>query len=263
MLGNHALKHPRSASTRLQICRCLLAIALPAAAIAQTLTPVQQHLFDDTNKARAEQGLAPLRWDATLAQAAQAHAELMAQQSQLEHQYTREPDLAARAAQAGAHFQTIAENIAIGGGVETVQHEWMKSPAHRANILDPNLDAVGFGAVERGSTLFAVADFDRSVATMTPDQVEETIGQLLVKRGVQLSGAKQDARQTCEMSHGSAGGSNPGFIMRWQSASLSMLPPELEQRLASHKYQTAAVGACSSANAEQGFTTYRIAVLLY
>ena len=41
------------------------------------------------------------------------------------------------------------------------------------------------------------------------------------------------------------------------------VPNPLVERLRSGEYQTAAVGACDSANAEQGFTTYRLAVLLY
>ena len=67
-----------------------------------------------TNAARSEQGLAPLQWDDSLAQAARAHADLMLQTGQFSHQVSGEADLSVRAAQAGAHFQAIAENIAEG-----------------------------------------------------------------------------------------------------------------------------------------------------
>ncbi len=231
--------------------------------MAQTLSPNQERLFEETNQARAEQGLQSLQWDSTLAQAAEAHAELMAQNGQLSHQYSGEAALTTRAAQVGAHFQTVAENIAVGPSTDTIQREWMKSPPHRANILDPNLNAVGFALVERGGYLYAVADFERRVSDLTLEQVEEAVGKLLSKHGIQPTAQHLDARQTCEMSHGSAGGSNPRFVMRWQSSDLSILPDALEQRIATHQYQSAAVGACSVANAEQGFTTYHVAVLLY
>lgn len=255
----------RKPCNRNRVARCLtLLLTMSVTGIAMAISSAERSLFAATNQARTGQGLTALKWDETLAQAAQAHAELMVQNAQLSHQYPGEPDLAPRAAQAGAHFQTIAENIAMGPSPEVIQKEWMKSPQHRANILDPNLTAIGIAVVERGGYLYAVADFENSVDSLTPDQVERTIEKLLLVQGVQPTpGLRQDARQTCEMSHGIAGGSKPRFVMRWQSSDLSGLPNPLVERLRSGEYQTAAVGACDSANAEQGFTTYRLAVLLY
>jgi hypothetical protein len=242
---------------------CLL-YALFAVAQVSALSPAERILFTATNQARADQGLPPLKWDGTLAQAAQAHAVLMVQNSELSHHYSGEPDLAQRAAQAGAHFQTIAENIAMGPSPEVIQKEWMKSPQHRANILDPTLNAVGIAVIKYGSYWYAVADFEHNVDSLAFDQVESAIEKLLLSQGVRPTPSlRQDARQTCEMSHGIAGGSKPGFVMRWQSSDLSGLPNPLMERLRSGEYHTAAIGACDSANAEQGFTTYRLAVLLY
>ncbi len=101
------------------------------------------------------------------------------------------------------------------------------------------------------------------MANLPNEQVEAAIEKLLTARGIQMGGSRVDARQTCEMEHGSAGGTKPGFIMRWQTADLTQLPSALEERLETKTYHTAAVGGCSSANAESGFTTYRVAVLLY
>ena len=86
---------------------------------------------------------------------------------------------------------------------------------------------------------------------------------MLQQRGLQLGGMTQDARQTCEMDHGSAGGSAPRFIMRWEGTDLSRLPDVLEQKIATHQYHKAAVGACDSGKPTQGFTTYKVAVMLY
>ena len=55
----------------------------------------------------------------------------------------------------------------------------------------------------------------------------------------------------------------PGFIMRWEGTDLTRLPDVLEQKIATHQYHKAAVGACDSGNPTQGFTTYKVAVLLY
>ena len=258
-------------SSRIKPTRSFLQILVWWAAVtvclAQTASPVpspaEGTLLRMTNTARSEQGLAPLKWDDALAQAARTHADLLLQNGQLSHQFPGEPGLALRVARAGAHFQVVAENVAEGPGIDSLQREWMHSSPHRANILDPGLNAVGFGVVQRGDVFYAVADFARAVSNLSYDQVESAVAKLLVAEGVQTGGPTVDARETCEMNHGAAGGSSPRFVMRWQSADLSELPAALEEKLRTKTYHTAAVGACSSVNAESGFTTYRVAVLLY
>jgi hypothetical protein len=232
-----------------------------AQSAAPAQSPTEQDLFNLTNAARTQQGLQPLQWNDSLAQAAKAHAALILQNGQLSHQYSGEVDLTARAGQAGAHFQSVAENMAQGSSANSIQREWMNSPQHRANILDPKLDAVGFSVVQHGDTLYAVADFARIVPNLSNDQVEAAIAKLLTAQGIQASGSNPDARKTCEMDHGSAGDTKPGFIMRWQTGDLRQLPSELDERLQTKKYQRAVVGACSSPNG--GFTGYTVAVLLY
>jgi len=37
--------------------------------------------------------------------------------------------------------------------------QFMRSSAHRANILDSDMDSIGIGVAERGGQLFVVEDF--------------------------------------------------------------------------------------------------------
>jgi hypothetical protein len=223
----------------------------------------QQQLVQLVNADRAQQNLPALKWDPALAQAAQAHAELMVQQGQLSHQYPGEPDLETRAGQAGSHFRSIAENVAQAQSPAALEKVWMNSPPHRANILDPRMTSIGVGIARKGGYDYAVLDFAATVESLEPEQIEQKIGQLLQQRKLELMPSAQDARQTCEMDHGSAGGSRPLFVMRWEGSDLSRLPDALEQRIASGRYHKAEVGSCTSGNPSQGFTTYKIAVLLY
>ena len=224
----------------------------------------QQKLLDLTNKARMDNGLHPLHWDPLLATAAQTHAQKMFDQHSLSHQLPGEPDLRSRAAQAGTHFREIAENVAMGYGAESVQKEWMNSPAHRANILDPKLTDIGIGVVEHAGYWYTVVDFDSAVANLGSSQVEQKIASLLRERGVDPSRAPDAARKDCAADEGDVSGTRPLFIMRWEGSSLDRLPGPLEERLSTGKYKTASVGACNDQQkANQGFTTYRIAVLLY
>jgi hypothetical protein len=248
-----------------------IAMILICAAIAmpplrpqlQAQQPDEQLLLDAVNKDRADHGLPPLKWDPALAQAAKLHAQWMSGQSTLSHQYQGEPDLVTRASQAGAHFGVVAENIAMGPDLLGLEKQWMSSAPHRANILDRRLNAVGIGLVRRGANYFGVEDFSDAVAALDPGQIEHKVTALLEQQGIHATGPQRDAEQTCEMPHGIAGGSAPKFVVRWEGPDLSALPPALVQQIRTGRYHSAAVGACDSAHPQQGFTTYRVAVLLY
>ena len=153
-----------------------------------------RQVMQATNQDRAQQGLGPLRWDPALARAAQRHAEIMLGRSALSHQYGGEADLETRVSQQGAHFHVVAENLAVAPNPETLEGEWMRSPLHRANILDPRLNAIGVGLVRQGGNLWAVEDFSAGVAAIGSSQIERTIFQLLSERGLQPAGDVAAAR---------------------------------------------------------------------
>ncbi|HEY4046739.1 MAG TPA: CAP domain-containing protein [Acidobacteriaceae bacterium] len=252
----------RSGQTVLMLICALMAMPLLRPRL-QAQQGDQQLLLDAVNRDRADHGLGLLKWDPALAQAAQSHAEWMSGQSSLSHQYQGEPSLVTRASQQGAHFRVVAENIAVGIDAQDLEKQWMSSAPHRANILDPRLNTVGIGLVRRGAHYFGVQDFSDAVTALGPRQIEDKVAALLDQKGIHPTGPRQDAEQTCEMPHGVAGGSAPRFVMRWEGADLSALPPGLVQQIETGHYRSAAVGACDSAHPEQGFTTYRVAVLLY
>ncbi len=128
----------------------------------QKKTNAEQVLFESANRERAAHGSPPLKWDATLARAAHQHALRMAKQNSLAHQFPGEPDLPARAIQAGARFSALAENVAQGPSAANIHAQWMKSPHHRANLLDTELNSVGIAVTQRNGQLFAVEDFSRA-----------------------------------------------------------------------------------------------------
>jgi uncharacterized protein YkwD len=243
------------------------AAATPVGLSAQStgsVPPDAEQLLALTNQARAADSLGPLHWDPALADAARLHAERMVEHAELSHQFAGEPDIPTRAAQSGAHFRAIAENIALGPSANVIQKEWMQSVQHRTNILDPQMDAIGIALLRApNGELYAVEDFAHTVDSLSPASVEDRVIALLRQNGIASASSTQDARQTCEMSHGTAGGSQPAFVMRWQGADLSHLPNVLTERIRAGHFKSAAVGACDSAHPQAGFTTYRIAVLLY
>lgn len=103
----------------------------------------------DLNAFRANQGLGPMRSDATLARAAQAHAEDMVRRSYFSHDSPRGPNgdtFVERAQSAGCAMRAGAENIAAGQQTETaVLLAWQNSAGHRRNMLGANYTLYGLG----------------------------------------------------------------------------------------------------------------------
>ncbi len=140
----------------------MVGIMLCWSAYGETLAVrVERELFASVNQARRAQGLAPLRWDEALATAARRHAEVMAEHRSAQHGFEGEPSLSARVKQVGVRFSWLSENVIQGPSPEFIHTQFMKSPPHRANILDRDMDSIGVGVVEQDGQLFAVEDFSQ------------------------------------------------------------------------------------------------------
>jgi hypothetical protein len=245
---------------RAAICAAILVFSLAAARGQES--GAAQALFESANQARAAQGLAPLKWSATLAAAASQHALLMATRNTLSHQLPGEPGMADRASRAGARFSSLAENVAEGPNAQIIHRQWMNSPPHRANLLDAQLDSVGIAVSERHGVLFAVEDFSLAAGQLSMADQEAVVDEELRSSGLRLLSYTSDARRSCVLDNGYAGRHVPSFVLHYATPDLQKLPDLLMQRIQTGKYHAAAVGACPS-DAKLGFSNYRIAVLLY
>ena len=105
-------------------------------------------VIDVTNAARRGQGLPPLREDMRRDRAAQIQAEQLAATGRLEHELKKVtfPTPVDRLKEAGDAWAAYGENIAEGQRTaQDVVASWMKSPPHRANILDTGFTEIGVG----------------------------------------------------------------------------------------------------------------------
>ena len=225
-----------------------------------------EQIFALANQARAQAGVGRLHWDPALADAALAHCRRMAEEGPIAHRYGGEKDVSGRAADAGAHFSVIEENVAVGMSADAIHEEWMQSPGHRANLLSPEVDHVGIAVVAARGVLYAVADYSRAVEQLSASQVEAQVAALIRVSGIAILRDSTLARQACAVDEGvphPAGGPTPRFVMRWQSGELDRLPQALVDKLASGSYREAAVGSCPAQVTQGSFSAYRVAVLLY
>jgi hypothetical protein len=244
----------------------ILAQTTPQVEQQATIQPQAWRLVVLANAARDEQGIRPLKWDAALAEAARQHCLRMAAEGPISHRYGDEPSVGGRAAQAGAHFSLIEENVAIGPSPAAIHEGWMNSPEHKQNLLNPEVDRVGVAVVTARGVLYAVADYERAVQVLTLSQVEARIAGLIHEYGINVRPDAKTARAACAMDHGwppADSGPEPLFVMRWQDSDLSHLPPSLEKKLKSSEYRSASVGNCPAQGVEGSFTLYRLAVLLF
>ena len=223
-------------------------------------------IFELGNQARAAAGVGRLQWDSALAQAALAHCRRMAAEGPIAHQYADEADTAGRAAQAGAHFDVVEENVASGQSAAEIHEAWMHSPGHRSNLLSPEVDRVGVAVVQAQGMLYAVADYSRGVTALSAAQVEARVAELIQRQSrIEIARDPTNARAACAADKGFPGnaGSWPGFLMRWQDSELKQLPAALSEKLATGQYHLAAVGSCPPHGDVGSFTAYRVAVALY
>ena len=222
-----------------------------------------REIFRLTNQDRMRHGLAPLRWDAGLEQSAEAHMQWMLRARELRHQYAGEAPLVERVRQAGVHYSEVAENLAAGFSPESVEVGWMHSPEHRRNILDAGLTDVGIVAVWHNGRLYVVQDFAHVIAARGPEQVERRVGELLRQQGIDPDGPRGPAEEACRSQRGIPGGPGVRLVIRFETSNLNQLPQQVVEALHRGHYTRAGIGACAPERAQPGFTTFRVALVLY
>lgn len=107
---------------------------------------VADKILELTNKARAEEGLKPLRMSPVLTRAARNHSRNMAKQDKLEH-VLDEKTPSDRAKSAGYPSTYVGENIAYNTELDAAEtfDTWINSPPHKKNILREDYKEIGIG----------------------------------------------------------------------------------------------------------------------
>jgi uncharacterized protein YkwD len=121
--------------------------AAPAEAAVPTWAKLQKDIYNSTNQWRVKAGCAKLRLDPYLGKAARNHSAWMSRTGRFSHVGSANSSFVTRVKAAG-YSAPLAENIAWGyrDGAQVVS-AWMKSPAHKANIVNCKAKAVGVGAI--------------------------------------------------------------------------------------------------------------------
>ena len=239
----------------------------------------ERELVERINQSRERNGLPKLRLNSRLAEAARAHAWEMARQGHVTHRFPQEPALRGRVAVTGLRFDFVGENVGLNRDAELSHLEFMSSPGHRENILNPRANAVGVGAVRTGEDLWVTEDFAHVVPDYEPEQAEEVVvrlikdlrkqsGQPPLQRG-ELGPVRQEA---CAMAQTDRVDANhlaaPGLrgtlhTIAYSSADPERIPGQLRDEAEHQRPQSFSVGACFARTTSYPAGAYWVVVVFY
>lgn len=120
-------------------------------AVDGNIGSIRQQILDLVNAERQKAGLQPVVRESRLETAAQSHAQDMASRNYFEHN-TPEGQTPTQQMQNAGYPLTgrwsTGQNIARGQtSAQQVMQDWMNSPGHRQNILNPAFQELGVGYV--------------------------------------------------------------------------------------------------------------------
>ena len=133
------------------------------------LPKVEDLVFEMTNRARRAKGLPPFIKDAELTQVARAFSDDMLVRRFFDHTTPDGVSFDERIADRYRHrVRLMGENIWYASGynlgtihqvAKEIVDDWMSSPGHRENILDPKFTHLGVGVSARHHSIRATQEF--------------------------------------------------------------------------------------------------------
>jgi len=122
--------------------------------------PAETAVLVLVNAERAKAGCRALTVDSRLAAAARKHSADMVARDYFSHTTPNGVTFSQRIDAEGYQWSRVGENIAAGQRNATeVMKAWMKSPGHRANILNCGYRNIGIGVVQNGRSPVWTQDF--------------------------------------------------------------------------------------------------------
>jgi uncharacterized protein YkwD len=234
----------------------------------------EHRLLELVNRDRAKAGLAPLRKDEGLTQAAREHGAAMAAQKKLSHQFSGEPNLVHRlAANTKTRLDQAGENVAFAGSVDQAQDNLMHSPPHRANLLNANYNVAGFSVVRSGSLLYVTQDFGHSLPSHSDDEAEVLVGRSIdhIRSRSRLPGlermdSSEAADAACAMAKADSlktSALRGRTVVRYTTPQPQTLPAEASRAVGNASLHAVAVGSCYARSTTYPTGVYWVALLFY
>lgn len=162
----------------------LLVVFLPGSRLRK-----EWQMLNFLNRDRKDFGLLPLTMQFDLRDVARQHSKDMARKDYFDHVNFRGDTPADRLAVARVTDSTTGENLAKIGGypepVKEAEEGLMKSPGHRANILNKEFNCVGIGIVKsKDGVLYFTQNFAKRLLKFTK-KIRKIVS---LKKGLRIEG---------------------------------------------------------------------------
>jgi len=133
----------------------------------ETAAAYEREIHDRVNAAREAEHVPRLEYRTDISDVAAAHSRDMADRDFFAHENPDGESPRGRLRAAGLTCSVVAENIASREGysdapsalAEEIVGQWLRSPGHRANIMDPDLEVEGVGVYATGEKVWATQVF--------------------------------------------------------------------------------------------------------
>ncbi|MGZ4829519.1 MAG: CAP domain-containing protein [Candidatus Angelobacter sp.] len=248
-----------------------LLTAVPAAQVASSITPAEKRIFEELNHERASHGMSSLEWNDHAADAARAHARLLAENGQLSHQFLGEATLPERLGGTGARFTLAAENVARTEFIEDVHLALMASSGHRANILNAGYNAVGIGVVEDKGRIYVTQDFVYVVPDYSESQFSSAFAEAfnLTRKGKGIRPLDARPDPQLRVLACTTGGdavkladklSGVKAVVVFTSSDPHHLPEQMIPRAANSDFHRMSYGVCFRPDQEHGYANFWVVV---
>jgi len=166
----------RGSRKNMKMLLSIILLLMATAAFAQSgLSPDESRLLTLVNEERKKAGLPKLQWDSHLAESARRHTQKLVDHQDLSHQFSGEPPLSERVGATGLRFNSVAENVGMAATIDEIHKGFMDSPPHRANILSPKYNSVGFGITLNQGELFVTQNFANVLPTYSAEKFRDAV----------------------------------------------------------------------------------------
>jgi uncharacterized protein YkwD len=119
---------------------------------ADATTSPERYMVSLINRARHSSGRAALGLNNTLSNYARKHSATMAS-TYLHHNLSLEKWLRKW------NWRILGENVGVGPSISVLHTAFMRSPSHKANIMDRRFRNIGVGVVSKGGRLWVTVIF--------------------------------------------------------------------------------------------------------
>lgn len=238
------------------------------------LSPDESRLLNLLNREREKANLPKLQWDPHLAESARLHTQKLVKHQELSHQFNGEPPLIDRVGATGLRFNTAAENVGMAPTIDEIHQGFMDSPPHRANIMSPKYNSVGFGISLSQDELFVTQNFANVLPAYSVDDFRKAVIAAFnqVRKSHHVS--EIDVRADEHLDKAACTGNvNPNSLIHdlpgatalvvFTSSTPEKLPSDMQNAAVDRTYRRMNIGVCFKPGAAHGYGSFYVVVALY